>query len=104
MLLRNGWLIGLVSLLAIGGFANAADPPKEGQLPPPKPLLVTVPGEGQLRTNRYAVWQYYGVDRFGRFRPVVVNTSYGGYYLINGECYPWATTYSLEFMKVLVGE
>jgi len=101
---RAFWLVVMVVLFGFGGPARAADPPKEGQLPPPKPLLVTVPGEGQLRTNRYAVWQYYGVDRFGQFRPMVVNTSHGAYYLINGQCYPWATTHPLEFMRVLVGE
>jgi hypothetical protein len=90
-----------VLLLGLAGSASAADPPKEDTLPPPKQVN-PVPGQGQLRVDRYAVWQYYGVDRFGRFRPVVVNSPYGAYYLINGQCYPWTTTHPLEFMRVLV--
>jgi hypothetical protein len=87
--------------LAFAGTAEAADPPKEGTLPAPKPLP-EIPGYGQLRINRYAVWQYYDVDRFGRFRPVVVNSPYGAYYLFNGERFPWATVHYLEVMPKIV--
>lgn len=94
----------LAMLLTIGltlaGEALAADPPKEEALPAPKPFVV--PGSGQIRINRYAVWQFYDVDRFGRFRPVVVNSPSGAYYLINGERFPWATVHYLEIMPKVV--
>lgn len=44
----------------------------------------------QLGTRE--VWQYYGVDRSGRFLPRVVLSPYGAYYLYNGRPYPWTTT------------
>jgi hypothetical protein len=44
----------------------------------------------QLGTRE--VWQYYGVDRSGRFLPRVVLSPHGAYYLYNGRPYPWTTT------------
>jgi hypothetical protein len=52
--------------------------------------------------DRYAVWQAYGVDRFGQFRPLVVNTPWGAYYYANGMCFPWPSIYPQEFMRVRV--
>jgi hypothetical protein len=86
--------------LTLASTSLAADPPKEETLPAPKPFVI--PGSGQLRTNRYAVWQFYDVDRFGRFRPVVVSSPSGAYWLINGECFPWATVNYLEIMPKVV--
>jgi hypothetical protein len=87
----------ILSVLAIGDMIRAADPPKADALPAPKPVPA-IPGEGQIRCNRYAVWQAYGVDRFGQFRPLVVNTPWGAYYYANGAPFPWATVYPQEFM------
>ena len=55
-----------------------------------------------LQTSRYDVWQYYGVDRYGRFRARVIYSPYGSYYLYNGEPYPWTTTHQLDFMPYVV--
>jgi hypothetical protein len=55
-----------------------------------------------MRLNRYEVWQYYAVDRFGRFRPKVNYSVYGSYYLYNGEPYPWTATHQLDFMPYVV--
>ena len=44
----------------------------------------------QLGTRE--VWQYYGVDRSGRFLPRVIQSPYGAYYLYDGRPYPWTTT------------
>jgi len=44
----------------------------------------------QLGTRE--VWQYYGVDRSGRFLPRVIQAPHGAYYLYNGRPYPWTTT------------
>ena len=80
-------------------------PSKPEQLPAPKKaeagrILEDDPGfpEYYFRTSRYDVWQYYGVDRTGHFRPRVIYSPYGAYYLHNGEPYPWATTHQRDFM------
>ncbi|GIW78695.1 MAG: hypothetical protein KatS3mg105_0502 [Gemmatales bacterium] len=39
------------------------------------------------RVNRYDVWQYYGVNRYGQFRPRVNMNPFGSYYLYSGEPY-----------------
>jgi hypothetical protein len=51
-----------------------------------------------IRTNRYDVWQFYGVNRFGQFRPRVIYSPYGSYYLYSGEPFPWVSNHPLEFM------
>jgi hypothetical protein len=53
----------------------------------------------QLRTDRYAVWQFYDIDRFGRFRPLVVAGPHGAYYLANGMPFPWVSTHPLEVIR-----
>jgi hypothetical protein len=89
--------------LLLAGILPAADPPKDDVLPAPKPvpappLLPVVPGAVQCRVDRYAVWQNYDVDRFGRFRPLVINSPSGAYYLYNGAPYPWLSTHQFEVM------
>jgi hypothetical protein len=77
---------------------------------PPRPAVPSVPAApmpmatnyAQFRTNRYAVWEYYDVDRFGRFRPTVVQSPYGSYYAIDGRCYPWTPTHPLEVQKKII--
>jgi hypothetical protein len=44
---------------------------------------------GFVQPDPYAVWQNYGVDRFGRFRPLVAPSYDGLRYVSNGEPYPW---------------
>ena len=44
------------------------------------------------RPGTREVWQYYGVNRFGRFVPRVIVTPEGAYYYRNGEPYPWVPT------------
>ncbi len=98
--------LGCVSAVA------AADPPGE-VLPPPRPAL-PAPAEAYSplmrtvapayafysypRRSAYDVWKYYDVDRFGYFRPRVIYSSQGAYYLYNGKPFPWATVNPLEFM------
>lgn len=53
-----------------------------------------------IRPDRYAVWQYYGVDRAGSFRPRVILTPEGAYYLYNGKCYPWVSTHPLDMSAI----
>lgn len=70
---------------------------KDIPLPPPREVRVEtvevqtiLPPPGNLRPSRYAVWQLYSVDQRGQFRPRVVDTPYGAYYLYNGQPFPWS--------------
>src|SRR5205809_878588 len=66
--------------------ASAADTKQPERLPPPRavPLekapVIPPPTVGFLRTDRYAVWQNYAVDRQGHFRARVIQSPYGSYY------------------------
>jgi len=78
---------GIVGVVVLWGAAARADEPV---LPPPRavPTEIRLP-ISYIRPNPYDVWQYYDVDRTGRFRPVVA-PSYGGVrYLATGEPYPF---------------
>jgi hypothetical protein len=55
------------------------------------------------RINRYEVWQFYEVGRYGRFRPRVIYSPYGSFYLYDGQPYPWVSTHQLDFMPRLIG-
>lgn len=92
--------LGLTAVLLLGGVL-CAEPPAPELLPPPResealPASLPVPA-GSFRVNRWDVWRYYDVDRRGNFRPVVVYSPYGSYYLYNGAPYPWTMTHQLEF-------
>lgn len=97
--------IGLGLLTLFLGFADAgwaADPPKPEALPKPKEVKAQSLPMGSMRTNRYDVWQYYEVDRFGRFRPLVIYAPNGPYYKFNGQFYPWASTQPLDFKLMII--
>jgi hypothetical protein len=93
-------------LVGLPFAAQAADPPEK--LPAPKvaapaPAPVVRPEQYLgFRVDRYGVWQNYEVDRFGRFRPVVIYSPYGAYYRGNGAPFPWAPTHQLEFARKVV--
>jgi len=79
------------------------EPPASQQLPQPKQVSPEAAVAGDLaippsyyRTSRYDVWQFYAVDRFGHFRPRVVLSPYGAYYLYNGRPFPWVSTHMTE--------
>jgi hypothetical protein len=86
----------------------AADPPPVEMLPPPQAVLPPphmvppppMPMELMLfpRHNRYEVWQYSAVNRYGQWRPRVITTGDEGYYLYNGAPFPWVTTHPEEVM------
>lgn len=69
----------------------------------PAPVSPALPPPGHYRVDRRAVWQYYQVDRFGQWRPLVVWGPYGAYYLSNGKPFPWATTNNREVLSNVVG-
>jgi hypothetical protein len=92
--------LGAVCALVLAGLASplaAAPPPAAvpSDLPPlPPPVLI----QPYLRVNRYEVWQNYGVDFQGRFRPRVIYTSDGPFYYYNGARYPGASVNQLYYM------
>lgn len=92
-------------LVAVGKAGQHAD---VEELPQPK-LVEEQRGSDETRlfrpfyrASRYEVWQYYGVDRFGRFRPRVILSPHGAYYLYNGQPYPWVTTHEADFLPHVV--
>jgi hypothetical protein len=102
----------LAALLSLQSPLRAADPAAE-PLPAPRLLVppqtpqvvpeVTVhPFAGFYRPSHLAVWDYYGVDRFGRYRPRVIYSPYGSYYLYNGEPFPWTQVRQREIMGYIV--
>jgi len=102
-------LVRLAACLLSGifvGLASAADPPPAEKLPTPKEVQVVpspYPPAG-YRQNRYDVWQYYGVDRTGHFRPLVIYSPYGAYYAIDGTPYPWISNHPRDIMRVKISE
>jgi hypothetical protein len=79
-------------------------------LPLPKALAPDETGWGEpylfhppTRINRYEVWQFYQVGHYGQFRPRVIYSAYGSFYLYDGRPYPWISTHQRDFMPVLLG-
>jgi hypothetical protein len=107
----SGRLMSFVLLTALSLTSSlpaaANDPPKEQPLPPPRvvpkpePPVHVMPPPAFLRPNRYDVWQYHGVDRYGRFRPLVIGSPHGPYYLLTGKPYPYAFVHSLNWLPYI---
>lgn len=105
-------LLTTLGLLLGTAVSQAADPPGQERLPEPRrlqPPVQELPPRWQITTdyprqNPYDVWKYYGVDRRGMFRPVVVYSPYGSYYRYNGQPFPWAETHQLEWMPYIMGD
>ncbi len=87
---------------------------KKDELPPPRllspsPLLSPLltpnllePWAPLPEVGRRDVWQLFGVDGSGRFRPRVIYSPYGAYYYYNGAPYPWTTTRALLYVRFVV--
>lgn len=107
MHLRAGCWIALLGVVLVRPLP-AADPPQETPLPAPRvvphsgePVPIMLP-PAFVRPDRYAVWQYYGVDRRGRFRPLVIGSPHGPYYLSTGKPYPFALLHSMNWLPYVV--
>lgn len=96
------WLAGVVgTALVVTSAAGADDEKQPEKLPPPREVpaeTVIVQPEFSpmtmfVRDNRYDVWQAVGVNRWGYYRPRVVYSPYGSYYLYNGRPYPFDQVY-----------
>lgn len=73
-----------------------AQPPEVAPAPRPAPqpaVLVPMP-----KVSKYAVWNYYEVDRQGFFRTRVIDTPYGAFYPLTGKTYPWTSTNARNYM------
>jgi hypothetical protein len=87
-----------------------ADPPAAEPIPAPRavpapvfhPLPYPLPPVPP-QFGRMSVWQLYGVDRFGRVRPLVVQAPYGDYYRYNLAPFPWTSLYPREVAPKVVG-
>ena len=54
------------------------------------------------RPGTREVWQYYGVDRRGRWVPRVIQSPVGAYYYSNGAPFPYPTTRPSLYMPYVV--
>jgi hypothetical protein len=98
-------------LLTVGVLALALGPVAASKADEPLPPPRVMPGAGvplpppayvlhapYYRTSAYEVWQYYGVNRAGQWRPRVLYLPHTAFYLQTGQPYPWAVTHNTEFM------
>jgi hypothetical protein len=97
--LRSCWFLPLAALLLLPLPARA-EPPVE-KIPAPRPLpqteiippppLLYPPLQPPVRPEfgKRSVWQFYGVDRAGRFRPLVIQGPYRSFYRYDLTPYPW---------------
>lgn len=56
-----------------------------------------------MRENRWDVWQYYGVNRWGYWRPRVAYSPFGSYYVYNGQPYPFDQIHPNYWEMTVVG-
>lgn len=83
-------------LLASATYAEESAQEKPEELPLPRPvtshfLPYYLPSSLPNPATR-EIWQYYGVDGSGRWRPRVIFAPYQSYYLYNGQPFYQTTT------------
>jgi hypothetical protein len=102
-------------VLVFGGFflgvqgVLGAEPIQQMPLPRPRIVITTrdIIANPQnyhfpRRVSFYDVWQNYGVDQYGKWRPLVIASPYGAYYRANLEPFPWVETHTWEFIPYVV--
>ena len=96
----------LLAVVLLPSAVVLADPPEE--VPPPRPLPLPPPAIPAYQPpvfpqhGQRSVWQLYGVDRSGRFRPLVVQTPHGAFYRYNGAPFPWVNNQTAPYMPYVV--
>lgn len=100
----SGKLVLALFLLSLVSPVGAQEK-KEEVLPAPQ--IVVPPSGVNLLAPAPAppgprdVWQLYGVDQSGRFRPRVIYAPSGAYYLYNRQPFPWTTTRPLLYLRTI---
>jgi len=93
-----------LACLLVAGWTNLAhsDEPAPKTEPMPRddgPATIITISRPPIYFGTRRIWEYYGVDSAGRFRPLVVRSPFStSYYLHNGLEYPWTTTRTLNHM------
>jgi hypothetical protein len=65
----------------------------------PAPYPMPYPPPAAYRTSAYEVWQYYGVNRSGQWRPLVIDhPNAGPRFQWQGVPYPWMYNHQLEYV------
>ena len=93
------------ALLCFSGSVLAADPqllPAPRQLPGPS-IAVLDPTVDFIRSDPRAVWQNYGVNSVGLFRPVVIQTPYASFYRDTGTPFDFTYNRPREITPHVVG-
>lgn len=101
--------VSLALVLCFAGAVAAQDQPKAKPeiLPPPRPVTGAVVPTPVLpyylpnslpKPGTREIWQFYGVDQTGQWRPRVILSPLGAYYLYNGEPFYFTTTRPEIFM------
>ena len=91
-----------------GPAARKQNPPPPEFPPPPQVhatgnlFLPVVPVYAPPEHGKLSVWQLYGVDSSGRFRPRVIYSPQGAYYLYNFAPYPWTSINRGQYMPYAV--
>lgn len=88
------FLLGITVAVLLLSAARGDEPAPAETLPAPRALpapavVPVVPEYVYYRTSRYQVWQYYGINQFGYYRPRVAYHPYGSYYMYNGAPFPF---------------
>lgn len=78
-------MLGFLASLILAGAAASQ--------PRPEPVVPCV--RMWKERSSYEVWQNLEVDRFGRFRPLVIYSECGAYYRYNSMSYPWTSLHPL---------
>jgi hypothetical protein len=95
----------------LGTLVLAADPPATESLPAPRPVnppvpLMPAPPIYRLYSPPLSrdVWRLYDVGNNGFWRPRVIVSPYGDYYLYNHAAYPWAQQHPQNYKPRVVTE
>ncbi|MCI0638545.1 MAG: hypothetical protein L0Y72_16495 [Gemmataceae bacterium] len=96
------WTMVLAYCVAFCESGLAQEKKQPELLPPPRPIMEQLmpyylPNSLPNPATR-EIWQYFAVDRSGRFRPRVVYSDLGSFYLYGGREFPWTTTQPQLFM------
>jgi hypothetical protein len=103
-----------LAVLLVQPLPVLADPPPEvipaprplsepqPLLPPPLPYHLTPQPPVRPQFGQMSVWQFFGRDRTGHFRPLVIQGPSHSYYRYDHSPYPWLGNHTQHFMPYVV--